>query len=516
MSPQLNIIERAHNGNLHGLNFAGLVRLSFEINPDRELPTIAFSGADINNRDEQERLCRAYIESRGGTYVYTYDEPDTSAWKKKRIRQPDGSYIYRVIRPVFEGSLNDLKRGVAPNQKHIDGLIVYDVDRLTRDNRHLEDAIEVVEHFQRPILDIRGSLDLLTDNGRQAARHIVTAHNSASAATSRRLRDSHYARAIRGIPVGGNRPFGWQKDKRTLEPHEAELIKRAAKDLLNGIGPYEICRLWNNAGIPTPKGGLWRRRTLVLMLTSPRMVGWRVYGPPSMPLSERYIRMPDGTPVKGQYPAILDEETWHQIVHLLTGPGRPSSDTYVGMRKRLLSGIIRCGNCGKKLSSNAQPNDRFAYVCKKPYIDGGCGKTSGSGVPIDKLVTDLIRTYFARQVVEQEAPPWPGAAELDTLSELKASLVAQFGENPDMGQYIWPKIRELDVKIDALVQDRAVYGRRRSKTKATTVSEEWDNLNVAQRRAIIEEVIEAVILMPATRSSNRFDTSRVSVIWREG
>jgi hypothetical protein len=30
-------------------------------------------------------------------------------------------------------------------------LIVYDIDRLTRDNRHLEDAIEVVQNFGRPM-----------------------------------------------------------------------------------------------------------------------------------------------------------------------------------------------------------------------------------------------------------------------------------------------------------------------------------------------------------------------------
>ncbi|MER7921839.1 hypothetical protein ABTY96_01680 [Streptomyces sp. NPDC096057] len=186
------------------------------------------------------RSFAGHVESRGGNYVGTYDEPDTSAWKKKRVKQPDGTTVYRVIRPVFEGSLKDLKNG-SPVSGHftpldgidphtaVNGLIVYDVDRLTRDNRHLEDAIEVVQYFHRPILDIRGSLDLLTDNGRQAARHIVAVHNGASAATSRRLKDSHASRAVRGIPVGGNRPFGWADDKRTIIEEEAEQIRQAAK-----------------------------------------------------------------------------------------------------------------------------------------------------------------------------------------------------------------------------------------------------------------------------------------------
>jgi site-specific DNA recombinase len=88
---------------------------------------------------------------------------------------PDGSYGYRVLRPIFEGALRDLKRGITPEGKRLDGLVVYDIDRLTRDNRHLEDAIEVVQLFGRPIMDITGTLDLLTDNGRTVARMIVAA-----------------------------------------------------------------------------------------------------------------------------------------------------------------------------------------------------------------------------------------------------------------------------------------------------------------------------------------------------
>ncbi|GAA3026830.1 hypothetical protein GCM10010448_06000 [Streptomyces glomeratus] len=75
-----------------------------------------------------------------------------------------------MIRPVFEGALEDLKRGTTPDGQRLDGLIVYDIDRLTRGNRHLEDAIEVVENFRRPIIDITSTLDLLTDNGRIVAR----------------------------------------------------------------------------------------------------------------------------------------------------------------------------------------------------------------------------------------------------------------------------------------------------------------------------------------------------------
>lgn len=112
------VIERAARFNdLTGLNFAGLVRLSFELNPNAERIPVPLTGKDINNRDGQESDCQESVTKRGGTYVYTYDEPDTSAWKKKKVTLPDGQVGYRMVRPVFEQALRDLKAGSANQQE---------------------------------------------------------------------------------------------------------------------------------------------------------------------------------------------------------------------------------------------------------------------------------------------------------------------------------------------------------------------------------------------------------------
>ncbi|MEV7976442.1 recombinase family protein [Streptomyces sp. NPDC086519] len=100
--------------------------------------------------------------------------------------------------------MEDLKSGRTPDGQSLDGLIVYDIDRLTRDNRHLEDAIDVVERHRRPIIDINGSLDLLTENGRATARVVVAMSNKQSADTARRVRRKHRALEREGIPTGGS------------------------------------------------------------------------------------------------------------------------------------------------------------------------------------------------------------------------------------------------------------------------------------------------------------------------
>ncbi|MDQ0943163.1 recombinase family protein [Streptomyces sp. V1I1] len=526
MQPQLNIIERVQRRDLTGLKIAGLVRLSFELLDDADYNGPVLTGADINNREEQERLCREYIERFGGTYVGTYNEPDTSAWKKRRIKQPDGSHKYRVIRPILYGALDDLRAG-RPVSKHFipaegfdkltaaDGIIVYDLDRLTRDQRTLEDIIEVAENYTRPFIDITGSLDLLTENGRDNARMLVTMAGKSSSASARRGKTSHLARAMRGIPVGGNRPFGWADDKRTVIPEEAEQIRQAAKDVLADISPTTIVNKWNAAGKRTTQGNEWRRRTLILMLLSPRMVGWRVHGPAEIPPHKRYLTGPDGEPVKGQYDGILKEETWHAVVDKLTSDDRPGAGVYVGRLKYELSGIIRCGNCGRPMTGQAKANNRFDYVCKPPAYYGGCGKVAGSGIAIDKLAQDLLFARYDEHKVTVEVGPWPKAGELEQAKTKKAGLLAQFKENADMGAYIWPEIRKLDSEIADLMKDRSKYIRQTAGPKVTSIAEQWPDLALEQRQAIYSETFAAIILNRATRGSNRFDPSRLQVIWHQ-
>lgn len=518
--PAKTNVQRVLSGDYTGMNFAGLARLSFEVDPSREYPGIPTTGLDINNREEQVRVIREHIESRGGRYVYTYDEPDTSAWKKKRVKQPDGSYKYRVVRPVYEGALEDLKRGVAPDGTSIHGMVVSVDDRLTRDQRHMEDAIEVVEHFDKPIIDVSHTLDLLTEAGRDMARVMVTMNGKQSAATARRLRDSHLSRALRGIPVGGTRPFGWEKDKRTLKKSEARLIHQAALDLLAGIGAHTIVKKWNDAGIRTSAltknddgttGGLWCRRTFVLMMTNPRMAGIRTYGQPGKPLHEHYLIDETGKPIMGQWEKILTMKMWQAVVEVLAGPDRPGAGEWLGKLSYLCSTLIRCGVCAGRCSGQAKENNRYDYACKNP----GCGKVAGSGIAIDKLITALVLEYLAGRQVAVAATPWAKADELAEAFAEKSKLLAQFNDNPDMGSYIWPKIRKLDAAISQLIKERAAYTRKTANPTESSVVERWDTLELEQQRAVVAEVFEVIILKPATRASNRFDPARLQPIFHQ-
>ena len=195
-----------------------------------------------------------FAEEHGATIEKVYQEKK-SAWKKKTIVLEDGTMISRVIRPDYAELLTDLRSG------HLDGAIVWDLDRLTRDLRDLEDAIEVVELYGRPI--VGPGVDLTTEYGKANARAQAVAANKASADTSRRVRRSHKQRAQHGVPVGGSRPFGWKDDKRTLDLAEAAILREGARKILAGVPVVDLVHEWNAAGIRGTRGKKWTKTSVL-------------------------------------------------------------------------------------------------------------------------------------------------------------------------------------------------------------------------------------------------------------
>ena len=158
--------------------------------------------------DNQLTDLRARVASIGGTVDREIPENDVSAFKRKRVRLPDGTFGFRVVRPEWEKILTALRRG------ECNALMVPDIDRATRDPRTLEDLINAVELYGLYVASLTGNIDLTTDAGISAARGLVNQRNQESRNTSRRVTDGLRHAAMKGRNHGGSRrPFGWRKDR---------------------------------------------------------------------------------------------------------------------------------------------------------------------------------------------------------------------------------------------------------------------------------------------------------------
>ncbi|MCM2430102.1 recombinase family protein [Streptomyces sp. RKAG337] len=112
--------------------------------------------AGVDRQSEDAADTRKHL--RWGPFAKVYKENDTSGFKKRKVVRDDGTIDWIVIRPQFRQLLADLASGL------IDGVIFYDLDRLVRQPRDLEDLIDIVEYVHRPVIGATGGrMNLIND-----------------------------------------------------------------------------------------------------------------------------------------------------------------------------------------------------------------------------------------------------------------------------------------------------------------------------------------------------------------
>ncbi len=511
------------DGSLAGLRVGLYTRISDDTEEQAR-------GVGRQEQDEREVVARL-----GGTpHEPVYEENDTSAYKKKRVplrdRQtgeqmqgPDGSLLwaYRVVRPVYQRLLHDLRTGV------IDAAMVDNLDRLARDPRDLEDAIEVVEHYRRPILGVSGSINLTTDDGRAMARVMVAMANKSSADTARRVRRKHRENAENGVPVGGTRPFGWQDDKRTLQPEEAALLREAAQRVLSGAPVHAVVSDWNARGIRTPRrrkdateNNAWTPTALRKVLTNPRLCGYsarNVPGPDGKPVLTLVTK--DGRSVPGQWEPVLRPEQWEALCAVLA-PRRPRPGGVV--TKYLLTGIGACGACGgplRGLPRQRKVGPTFAYQCHST-ANGGCGGVSVLGPSLDDLVTEAVfRRYERHKPQAGPVSTWAGEAALERVQQHLRDLTAAWrAGDVDSGDYFALR-RDLAENEKQLRADRAAVVAEQAAAAAAPhdLRERWSEYSLVERRAVIRSLLLAVVVDRTSSKTGRRSAleERVRPVWQQ-
>ncbi|WP_328412914.1 recombinase family protein [Streptomyces violaceus] len=430
-----------------------------------------------------------------------YIDNDVSAFKRN------------VVRPEFERLLVDLQSGV------IDGVIAYDLDRLARQPRDLERLIDVFE--ERPELvfcTVTNDIDLSTSDGRTMARVMVAFANKASADTGRRIARKHRELADAGKNGGGFPPFGWKADRITLAPEQAALITKAHDDLLAGTRLSTIHREWQEKGIQSSRntGKPISRVALKSILTNPRLAGFRAVK------GQKHIG-PDGKPVMGVWEPICTPEKLDAVVAVLQGiKSQFKTSNMTNNHKYLLSGILRCSECGTRMLANIRSSwkegskgSRFFYRCPATQ-DGGCGKVSRAGEPMDKHIINLIHDAEARMKTPAHgAVEWPGSARLAEVGLEISELISAMNSKRISAATAIAMLEPLEKERDELEYERDRHTVEQVKASAAVVdlSEEFERLPIERQRAVIMKHVRAVMVHPAGRGARKFNPDLLDVVW---
>jgi len=438
-------------------------------------------------------------------------ENDTSAFLRRKVSLPDGRKALRVVRPGFREALDLLQSG------RCDGLLALDLDRTARDPRDLEDLIDVVESRtpRVPVESVTGSLRLAHDADVTMARVMVAMANKSSRDTARRVSRARLRQAAAGQPhSGGNRPYGFEADRRTVCSAEAAEIVRAADSILAGVSLRSIAADLRRRGVTTVTGISWTTGTLREVLLRPRNAGLMVHGGEIL----------EG--VAASWPPILPREKWEAVVAVLNDPNRRTTP---GNTPRWLGSLLyRCGHpdC---IDLDPPSTLRVGTNGKRPQPAYRCFESAHLtrvAIPLDEYVAAVLCERLSRpDAIDLLPGAQDDSADAAELASEANALRVRIREAGDLWESGVISAAEFRTRKQRLA-DRldAVQNRQRSAAGQNPVADlaghpdagaVWAGLDLGRRRAILE-ALAVVYVLPVPRPQGRspFNPETVRIEWR--
>lgn len=425
----------------------------------------------------QEQDCHALAERLGWTVSRVFSDNDLSAYSGK-------------TRPGFEAMLDGIKRG------EFDGLICWNTDRLIRRMDDLERLIDACDSAAVTIKSVTsGELDVSTANGKMLARILGSVSRQESEHKAERQKRANIQRAEAGGWWSSHRVFGYNTDH-TIREDEAKWIRQAAADVLAGVSIRAIARQWNEAEVPSVRGGKWTPLRLPRVLMNPRYAALRTYhgkvvGP-------------------GDWPAILDLDTHHGVVAVLSDKTRKTG-TVRYERKYLGSFRFRCGKCGAPLqhtiAKHADGRTFQKYKCRDSAHLARSQPELDAHVEAIALAWMRDETRIAKILATAKKD---GDCDPDELRTRRAALAAQKDELATLftdGVLDGPAVRresaKLQTKIAAIDSSLAELARRSPLSELLsegleTLEARWADLTPDLKGKVIDEMF-TVWVMPTAR-----------------
>jgi site-specific DNA recombinase len=469
------------------------------------LPVIAAVYARISSDPDHTSLgvtrqtkdCLALAKRKGWTVGEVFTDNDVSATSGKPRPQYD-----RMMTALASGGFG--------------ALVVWDVDRLTRTPRELEDVVDLAERHGVALASVGGEIDLATPQGRLTARIKGNVAKHESEQLGRRVKAKMAERAQAGKPHGRT-PFGWRREqvyddqghrlgsRDMLHPEQAEIVQQAAQALLAGDSLRSITAGLNARGVLSLDGNPWATTTLRALLLRERNAALRVH---------------HGQVIgAGDWEPIYDQDTHQRIQALLNDPARRSSPPSSAI-KYLLSGLATCSVCDgpmRVLTAGKDGRKTDSYVCHRGY------HVRRVRPELDALIISLVTARLAlpaaaaalaRSDDGQAAEALEHAAAVRARMDLAADAYA--AGNIDGAQLI--RITgKLRPELDRWQQlARATAPAPDLLDLATPdIAQRWDALPLARRRAVIDLLLTITVL-PATRIGGHhgFDPNSVRVTWK--
>ena len=435
--------------------------------------------------------CRAFVARRGWAVADEFEDIDTSAFKTN------------AKRPEFARMLGALRAG------EINGVVVWKLDRLSRQQRDLVRVTEACEVHKAFIASVMEPIDTSQSYGQFIAELLVAQARMESANTSARQTRKAQEQREQGLPPSnGRRCFGYNRGYSETVPEEAALLREARDRLFAGESMRGVCFDFQARGVVSTAGNAWRTQIFKRLLISSTLSGQREHEGKLFPGTWEPIFSPQ------------DTERLRRMFAANRGVGRTRPAT-----RSLLTGFARCGICGQRMFTSNATKGRRRYTCTKRPGNTNCGGVTTLADPLDELVAEMVFAAVDEDALAQALRARGEADDglLATVQRDEATLEALandfYVDQLVSREEFFSARSALTARLDA---NRAKLARRDHREvlgqfvgESKSLRAAWAAGALDWRRAIVGASLERVEIAPATEKGRKpFDPKRVRPVWR--
>jgi site-specific DNA recombinase len=314
----------------------------------------------------QEKRLRKLATSEGYSIIDVYEDNGKSAWSGK-------------TRPAFLRLVRDIR------QDKFDVILAVAEDRLARNSQEkIGLQAECTKYGITWHTLAGGTVDPSTASGGLLSTITGAIAEYESTIKAERVRARIEDRANSGHGSWGTRPFGFEIDRVTPVPEEAEAIRMAYESVIAQVSLYTVAKTLNQRGLKTSRGNEWSYQSVRKLIMNPRNVGRVVH---------RGEVLKD---VDAAWEPLVEESVYEAAVAILTDPKRVTAPGRKPVH--LLAGIAQC-ECGSTMRSgraNIGGGSVLIYRCKASSLPtvNRMKHRAISVETLDRLVTAAMVSAF--------------------------------------------------------------------------------------------------------------------------
>jgi DNA invertase Pin-like site-specific DNA recombinase len=387
---------------------------------------------EFNSLAAQREACEAFIRSQRN-----------EGWVLVKTRYDDGGFSGgNLERPALQQLIADIRAG------HIDIVVVYKVDRLTRSLADFARVIELFDAEGVSFVSVTQQFNTTSSMGRLTLNVLLSFAQFEREVTGERIRDKIAASKKKGMWMGGNVPLGYDANERTLviNPAEAETVRRIFA-LYRALGcvrrvKEEADRLGLRTKSSTTANGAERggkpfsRGHLYTLLSNPIYTGQIAH---------------KGELYPGQHPALVEAESWSTVRDQLAANTSDHRRKAKAAEPSLLAGLLVDARGERLTASHAvKKGRRYRYYVSAALItDSGTDRAQGWRLAAREIEGVVIRILADALTSPAKLVERSGAARVPSdhvpkLLNRAARLAAALGGSPDERAKL---VRELVEKI---------------------------------------------------------------------